>query len=248
MTENRLYLTEMVQHTVYLLNSKQKRESGYGMVRDPEGTKKAVLDAAEVLFAESGFDAVSLAEVGEAAGVSRGTPSYFFGSKKGLYRAVVERMVEDVRDFIAGTQSRPVSGERGNDVEEAIVVAIGAYVDFLAARPNFVRMIEREALDAGHLSVGEPGLATLSEALGDPGAGFLAEGLRRGPFRGDLDARQLVISIIALCFFPFAHVEGLLKRQLGLDPYDPTFIAERKRHVADLVMRGILAPGQGGEE
>ena len=205
-----------------------------------------MLDAAEALFAEKGFDAVSLAEVGEEAGVSRGTPSYFFGSKGGLYRAVVERLADDVRDFVSGPHSGPVSGEGGNDVAQAMAAAVGAYVDFLAARPNFVRLMEREALDAGRLSPGEPGLATLSEALGDPGAGFLAEGLRRGPFRDDVDPKQLAVSIIALCFFPFAHADGLLRGQLGLDPRDPAFLEERKRHVVDLVMGGILAPGRTG--
>lgn len=217
------------------------------MVRDPEGTKKAVLDAAEVLFAERGFDAVSLAEVGEAAGVSRGTPSYFFGSKKGLYRAVVERMVEDVKRFVAGVRPHSEVGAAGKSPEDAIAYGIEAYVDFLAARPNFVRMMEREVLDAGRLSEGESeGVAgLLSESLGDPGAGLLAEDLERGPFR-EVDARQLVVSIIALCFFPFAHAGGLLK-ELGFDPYDPAFIEERKRHVTGLVLRGILAPEQKGE-
>ena len=215
-------------------------------IRDPEGTKEAVLDAAEYLFARRGYDAVSLQEVGEEAGVSRGTPSYFFGSKKGLYRAVVERMAEDVRGFVAGTRSRPVTGELGNDVGEAMAWAIGGYVDFLASRPNFVSLVGREVLDWERLSEGEPGLASLADVLGDPGAGFLAEGLGRGPFREDVDPRHLAISIIALCFFPFAHADGLLRKQLGLDPYDPAFIEERKRHVVDLVMRGILAPGHEG--
>lgn len=68
----------------------------------------------------------------------------------------------------------------------------------------------------------------------------------RGPFREDVDARQLAISIIALCLFPFAHADGLLKKQLGLDPHDPAFIEERKRHIVGLVMRGILAPEHEG--
>ena len=205
-----------------------------------------MLDAAERLFAHKGYDAVSLQEIGEDAGVSRGTPSYFFGSKKGLYRAVVERMAEDVRGFVSRPHSGPVSGEVGNDVGEAMARAIGGYVDFLASRPNFVALVGREVLDAGRLSDEEPGLASLAGVIGDPGAGFLAEGLRRGPFREDVDARQLAISIIALCFFPFAHADGLLRRQLGLDPYDPAFVKERKRHVVDLVMKGILAPGREG--
>ena len=205
-----------------------------------------MLDAAEHLFAHKGYDAVSLQEIGEKAGVSRGTPSYFFGSKKGLYRAVVERMAEDVRGSVSEPHSGSVSGERGDDVGEAMARAIGGYVDFLASRPNFVSLIGREVLDAGRLSDEEPGLTSLAEVLGDPGSGLLAEGLRRGPFRDDVDPRQLAISIIALCFFPFAHADGLLRKQLGLDPYDPAFIEERKRHVVDLVLRGILAPEHEG--
>jgi AcrR family transcriptional regulator len=54
--------------------------------RNGNRTREAVLDAAERLFAEKGYDATSLNDVGTAAGVSRGTPGYFFGSKTDLYR------------------------------------------------------------------------------------------------------------------------------------------------------------------
>lgn len=217
---------------------------GRDKVRDPEGTKREVLDAAEKLFAERGYDAVSLQGVGSEAGVSRGTPSYFFGSKKGLYRAVVERMVADVESFVAETRPRSEAGAEGVDPKDALAYGIGAYVDFLAARPNFVRLMEREVLDAGRLSEGEGGLPSLSESLGDPGTDFLVQHLATGTFR-DVDAGQLIVSIVALCFFPFAHARGLLE-QLGLDPYDPAFIEERKHHVVDLLLRGIVGPEHRG--
>ena len=216
-------------------------EAGTKRQRAADRSRGAILDAAERLFAEKGYENTSLKEIGEEAGLSRGTPAYFFGSKEGLYQAVVERMADDVRDFVKQPHSGPVSGERGNDVAAAMARAIGGYVDFLAARPNFVSLVEREVLDAHRLSQREPGLASLAGVLGDPGAGLLAEGLRRGPFREDVDPKQLAISIIALCFFPFAHADGLLKKQLGLDPYDADFIEERKRHVVNLLMHGILA-------
>src|SRR3954453_9717110 len=62
--------------------------------RDAERSRRAILEAAEQLFARQGYDAASLAGIGEAAGVARGTPSYFFGSKEDLYQAVLERMYE----------------------------------------------------------------------------------------------------------------------------------------------------------
>ena len=213
--------------------------------RDPEGTKKAVLGAAEALFAEKGYDAVSLAEVGKKAGVSRGTPSYFFDSKKGLYRAVVERMVADIRDFNAETRPRVEVSAAEKNAEEALAFGIEAYIDFLVARPNFVKLVERELLDADRLSEDKENLPSLSESLGDPGRSFLAEHYTKNSFR-DTNASQLIISIIALCFFPFAHARGLLK-ELGLDPRDPAFLVERKRHVVDLLLKGILlAPERTG--
>ena len=50
--------------------------------RNPDRTRELILDAAETLFAERGYEETSLADVGERAGVSRGTPGYFFGSKE----------------------------------------------------------------------------------------------------------------------------------------------------------------------
>ena len=69
--------------------------------RNPDRTREAILDAAERLFADQGYDVTSLSQVGQAAGVSRGTPGYFFGSKADLYRAVLERCFGEVRRAVA---------------------------------------------------------------------------------------------------------------------------------------------------
>lgn len=60
---------------------------------DTEKTDKktAILDAAEALFAEAGFDASSTRSIAAKAGVNMAMLSYYFGSKDGLYKAVLER-------------------------------------------------------------------------------------------------------------------------------------------------------------
>src|SRR6266853_853834 len=115
--------------------------------RNAERSRTAILQAAERLFATKGYEATSLTDVGAAAGVSRGTPGYFFGSKAELYQAVLDRSFNEVREAMRAG-------------------AVSDYFDFLAARPNFVRLIEREALNgggpiegAGHLSAGQEALA-----------------------------------------------------------------------------------------
>ncbi len=57
-----------------------------------------------------------------------------------------------------------------------------------------------------------------------------------------MDPRQLAASMIALCSFPFLLGGGLI-RTLGLDPDDPGFLEERKRHVVELVLGGIVERG-----
>jgi len=165
--------------------------------RNADRSRAAILDAAERLFAERGYDATSLTEVGAAAGVSRGTPGYFFGSKTELYRAVLERAFSEVREAVRAGRARALASSQA---PEAILAgAVSDYFDFLAARPNFIRLIEREALSnapppAGvdHLSAGQEALAAISAELGldDSPSG---------------EASQLLLSIISLCWFPLIH-------------------------------------------
>ena len=54
-------------------------------------TKEKILDAAETLFADRGFDAVSLRDITDKADVTLALASYHFGTKEKLYEAVVER-------------------------------------------------------------------------------------------------------------------------------------------------------------
>ena len=64
-------------------------------VRDPEGTRAAVLAAAERLFAEQGFANTSLRDISCTSGVSHPLIHHHFGSKEGLYQAVKRRLVEN---------------------------------------------------------------------------------------------------------------------------------------------------------
>jgi TetR/AcrR family transcriptional regulator len=64
-------------------------------VRNPERTRRAVLDAAERLFAERGYDGVSMRDIGEASGVSQPLIHHHFGCKDALYGAVLRRSADD---------------------------------------------------------------------------------------------------------------------------------------------------------
>jgi AcrR family transcriptional regulator len=115
--------------------------------RNPERSRAAILQAAERLFATKGYEATSLTDVGAAAGVSRGTPGYFFGSKPELYQAVLDHSFNEVREAVRAGRARALASSQTADA--ILAGAVSDYFDFLAARPNFVRLIEREALSGG---------------------------------------------------------------------------------------------------
>ncbi len=56
-----------------------------------DATRERILDAAERLFADHGFDGVSLRQITAAAGVQLALANYHFGSKAGLWTRVFER-------------------------------------------------------------------------------------------------------------------------------------------------------------
>lgn len=199
--------------------------------RDAERSRGAILDAAEQLFADQGYEATTLAHVGRQAGVSRGTPGYFFGAKADLYRAVLERCLNQVR--LAVRSGRERTQTRDHTAEQILEGAVSDYFDFLATHPNFVRLIEREALsNAPLLRDGPPRLSAGQEAL----AAIAAElGLDPSPSG---DAAQLLLSIISLCWFTVVHARTVAQA-VGVDVSSPDALVRRKQHVTALVTHGL---------
>lgn len=80
-----------------------------------EATRRLVLGEAGTLFAERGYNAASLEEIGQAAGVTRGAVYHHYGSKRGLFEAVAAREQHRVADAVgraADVESDPWNGLR----------------------------------------------------------------------------------------------------------------------------------------
>jgi TetR/AcrR family transcriptional regulator len=170
-----------------------------------------------------------MAEVAAGAGLSRGAPAYFFNSKEELYRAALGRAFGETLTLVV---SFPL--DRG-DLQETLEAGIGAYLDFLAARPNFVRLVVRECLEGGRFLQGLPEhVAAITAALG-----ALVGQRERGGLRVGVDPAHLILSAISLCWFPMIAVP--LVQDLRLAPGTRKFLGTRKKQVATLISRGALA-------
>lgn len=66
-----------------------------------EETRRRILSAALRVFAAEGYDGASTRALARAAGVNLPAIQYYFGSKEGLYRAVIDHISQTVEDRFA---------------------------------------------------------------------------------------------------------------------------------------------------
>jgi TetR/AcrR family transcriptional regulator len=201
--------------------------------RDATRSRRAILDAAETLFAECGFEAVSLEKIGESAGLSRGTPNYFFGSKQDLYVAVLERVFAD-REQATAHAFAPVlawcESASAGSLREPLTRAIESYMSFLLARPAFVGLIIREELRGGEgLRLARRESTAMREALEAVRAVARERSLRR------FDVDDAVLVLVSLTFSPLSQ-QSTFMATLARDLRDA---AVRRRHVR-LVVEQML--------
>jgi TetR/AcrR family transcriptional regulator len=190
--------------------------------RDPEGTKVAVLDAAERLFAEEGFAATSMRDISTASGISHPLIHHHFGSKEGLYAAVKRRLVEGyARRFPRAARSvnRPVS----------VRAEMRRIMTFLGDSPMLLRLCLRTRLERDkQVWPGEPDmLDTLRRRI--------AVSQERGLIRDDLDPTHLSLMMLGLVAFWVENREHFTER-FGSDVDERAYL----RQAIALFERGVF--------
>jgi len=98
-------------------------------------SRERVLDAAERIMAEHGFEAATLARVVEEAGIPMSSVYHYFGSKDGILLAVMER---GAGRFFAGLPD--LSRQAGRPAEHLATV-MSAATRTLERHPDFLRLL-----------------------------------------------------------------------------------------------------------
>jgi AcrR family transcriptional regulator len=104
-------------------------------------TKDRILDAAELQFAENGYDGTSLRSITTAAEVNLAAVHYHFGSKVQLFQALFERRVGPINEErLARLQSlEDASAAGGPSLEAVLEVFFAPVVEHLGARDEGLR-------------------------------------------------------------------------------------------------------------
>jgi AcrR family transcriptional regulator len=108
--------------------------------RRTDRTRARLLDAAQEVFSERGYDAASLGEITARADLGTGTLYLYFRDKRSLYEAMVRRLALLVRERWLGARAeRPaVGGDVTSEVHLLCEVIVDAWSD---ASPALMRLI-----------------------------------------------------------------------------------------------------------
>ena len=98
-------------------------------------SRELVLDAAERVMAEHGFEAATMAHVVEEAGIPMSSVYHYFGSKDGILLAVMQRGADR---FFADV---PPIERRVGSAEEHLNTVVSATVSALERHPSFLRLL-----------------------------------------------------------------------------------------------------------
>ena len=96
-------------------------------------TKNKILDAAEVLFADKGFNGTSLREITSQAEVNLAAVNYHFGSKKELIKAVMSRYMNELGPRLESALVTICTGE----TKPSLIEVFSAFIDPLLHLNSF---------------------------------------------------------------------------------------------------------------
>jgi TetR/AcrR family transcriptional regulator len=193
-------------------------------------TREAILGAAERIFADKGLEGARTDAIAAAAGVNKALLYYYFRSKGGLYRAVLEGYLADFN-----RQALEVLSSEGS-ARSLLLRYINLHFDFIGAYrhhgPLFQRMLMADEKTWVRVAR-EHGLPRLKALLK-----VIERGMRSGEFQR-MDSIHAAISLVSLIVFYFSSA-SVLRAVSGIDPYAKANVERRREEVLKFVRHALF--------
>lgn len=171
--------------------------------RDPEGTRAAILDAAEQLLLQRGVAETSMTEVARKARVTKSLIHHYFGSKDALWTEVKRRRFKGYVDDQLEELTPAVEGAPAS-AEAVLQASIERFFRFLSRNPDTVRLFARMWLE------GDATLDDLDRQVTMAGVDAIRCAQQAGQVRADVDPLHVigVFACASLGWFGFRHVSS----------------------------------------
>lgn len=201
-------------------------------MKKDSNTEFKILESAEIIFQEKGFEGARMQEIADHASINKGLLHYYFQTKNKLFETIfskaIGKMIIKIEDVMKG--DRPFL--------EKIDAFIDNYMDLLLKNPFIPRFV-------------------LSEINRDPDRfikslvvkhdfknriSFYFKSVTKAIESGEIesiDDKQLLINMISLCVFPFIG-RPMIQGIMDIDNVGfKSLLDERKEHIKNFIKHAL---------
>jgi len=204
--------------------------------RDPEATRAALLRAASTAFARDGFPGARTQAIADAADVNKALILYYFGSKQGLYSAVLLDHIERAQAAIAEVLDPQA------DPPERLDAFVSGLGRCMGDQPDFAALIMREQMNGARNL--EPEVRQRFFGFFGTSREILEEGMTDGSFRR-LDPHATHLSLVgSLVMFQLTRPARETYSREGAAPGPTPEWSDYVEHVRRLFAAGLRPPSR----
>ncbi len=160
-----------------------------------------LLDSAELLFSQKGFDGTSVRDIAEAAGINTAMISYYFGSKEKLMEEIFERkslnLLENVEKLLKDDSLDPFQKMYG---------LVDIYIENILQRKNFHRILLCEQIinqNPSIIQMVEKMKTRNSENVNE----LIRLGQKKGLFKKNIDIPMLTNTLVGTVSYMLINLE-----------------------------------------
>jgi AcrR family transcriptional regulator len=187
------------------------------MEKEKTDKKDHILDVAERIFSELGYDGASTRAISGEAGVNMAMLNYYFGSKEGLYLAIFERKISAFRTLLQN-----IGNDGSISAWDKMERCIDNYVDRIINNSCFQKLINRE-LSLNKRSEITDKMASILMTNVYEFKKIIQDGIDNGQFYSDVDQDLVVMSIFGTKNY-IVNSPHITSRMLGIDKLDDDYL------------------------
>ncbi|MCR8557393.1 TetR/AcrR family transcriptional regulator [Mucilaginibacter sp. BJC16-A38] len=203
------------------------------MEKEKIDKKDHILDVAEKVFSELGFDGASTRMISGEAGVNMAMLNYYFGSKEGLFIAVFERKITSFQDILQNI---------GNDESMSSWDKMDAYIEIygnkVVSNNCFQKLLYQEMGMNRRTDISDKLRSILMINVGEVKK-ILLEGIAKGEFKKDIDVEMAIATIYGTKNF-IINTPLMSTPMLGYDIQDEKVMDEQLKPRIKAYMKNLL--------
>ncbi|SRR5216683_2890233 len=213
-----------------------------GRTHDAEGAREAILDAAEAVFAEHGFDGARMDAIAEKAGYNKSLVFQYFKDKVNLYVEVTKRadremtkMQELLLPSLLENEDITSDARTFRKVLETIV---GLVFDYVAEHPRLIRIIHWE--QAENWQTYKQVLSQFETNDAEPLSVLFQMARKKGVLRSDFPPLIQLTLVMQICLSFFAWTPLYQMVMPDEDFSSAEALARTRTFIINFVVSGIM--------